>query len=186
MSPAEALAIAEKRALDLVEIAPNADPPVCKIMDFGKFRYEQQKREKLQKKKQQVIIVKEIRFHPNIDTHDFQFKMRHARAFLEEGNKVKVSCVFRGRQMAHQEFGADLLNQLTELLNDIALVEKEPSMEGRAMVIIYAPDKAKKKKADKAKHSAAKAAAAAKTEAEPSAAPAAAPAAGAADTNTHA
>ena len=132
--------------MDLVEIAPNAQPPVCKIMDFGKFRYEQQKKEKLQKKKQQVILVKEIRFHPNTDTHDFEFKKRHARQFLLEGNKVKASVVFKGRQMAHQEFGVQLLQQLTEDLSDIALVEKNASMEGRSLVAIYTLDKTKKKK----------------------------------------
>ncbi len=146
MSPSEAMRIAESKGLDLVEVAPNAQPPVCRIMDFGKYRYEQQKREKLQKKKQQIIIVKEIRFHPNTDTHDFEFKMRHARQFLEEGNKVKASVVFKGRQMAHQEFGLEILNNFTEKLSDIALVEKKPSMEGRALVAIYSLDKSKKKK----------------------------------------
>lgn len=116
-------------------------------MDYGKFRYEQQKKEKLQRKKQQVIVVKEIRFHPNTDTHDFEFKLRHARQFLEEGNKVKASVVFRGRQMAHQEFGALILRNFTERLSDIALVERAPALEGRSMIAIYTLDKTKKKKA---------------------------------------
>lgn len=146
MSPHAALNLAEAKGLDLVEIAPNAQPPVCKIMDFGKYRYEQQKKEKLQKKKQQVIIVKEIRFHPNTDKHDFDFKARHARQFLEEGNKVKASVVFKGRQMAHQEFGVNLINQLTVTLSDIAIVERNALMEGRALVAIYALDRSKKKK----------------------------------------
>ncbi len=143
LTPDSALRMAVEQELDLVEIAPQADPPVCKIMDFGKYRYEQQKKEKALKKKQQVILVKEVRFHPNTDTHDFDFKTRHARQFLLEGNKVKAAVVFRGRQMAHQEFGLELLNKFAEVLSDIALVEKEPSMEGRSMIAIFAPDKKK-------------------------------------------
>lgn len=145
LRPEKAMQLAEEYALDLVEIAPQATPPVCKIMDFGKFKYEQQKKERLLKKKQQVIHVKEVRFHPNTDTHDFDFKLRHARQFLFDGNKVKASVVFRGRQMAHQEFGVVLLAKLRQQLDDIALVEKEPNMEGRAMIAIFAPDKKKMK-----------------------------------------
>ncbi|MBN1448585.1 MAG: translation initiation factor IF-3 [Bacteroidetes bacterium] len=143
VSPRKALAIAEEKELDLVEIAPQANPPVCKIMDYGKFRYEQQKKEKAQKKKQQIVTVKEVRYHPTTDTHDFEFKLRHARQFLLDGNKVKASVVFRGRQMAHQELGLDLLRKLRDALEDIALVEKEPNMEGRQMIAIFAPDKRK-------------------------------------------
>jgi translation initiation factor IF-3 len=143
MSPRQALSMAEQRELDLVEIAPQAKPPVCRIMDFGKFKYEQQKKDKLLKKKQQVILVKEVRLHPNTDTHDFDFKVRHARQFLLDGNKVKASVVFKGRQMAHQEFGLEQLKKLRENLIDIALVEREPAMEGRAMIAIFSPDKKK-------------------------------------------
>ncbi len=147
MHPREALRRAVELELDLVEIAPQAAPPVVKIMDFGKYRYEQQKKEKELKKKQQVILVKEVRFHPNTDTHDYEFKARHARQFLLDGNKVKASVVFRGRQMAHQEFGLELLQRLMTELADIAIIEKEPGMEGRSMIAILAPDKKKIKKA---------------------------------------
>lgn len=143
VSPKKALAIAEEKELDLVEIAPQAKPPVCKIMDYGKYRYEQQKKEKALKKKQQTISVKEVRYHPTTDTHDFDFKLRHARQFLLDGNKVKASVVFRGRQMAHQELGLELLQKLQDELDDIALVEKEANMEGRQMIAIFAPDKKK-------------------------------------------
>ena len=143
IAPDKALRMAEEMELDLVEIAPQAQPPVCKIMDFGKFKYEQQKKERLLKKKQQVILIKEVRFHPNIDTHDFDFKVRHARQFLLDGNKVKASVVFRGRQLAHQEFGFELLRKFREMLEDVALLEKEPSLEGRSLVSIFAPDKKK-------------------------------------------
>jgi translation initiation factor IF-3 len=142
-TPRRALEMAEQYELDLVEIAPQATPPVCRIMDFGKFRYEQQKKEKLLKKRQQVMLVKEVRFHPNTDTHDLEFKVRHARQFLLDGNKVKASVVFRGRQMAHQEFGFELLKKVKEMLIDISIVERDPNMEGRAMIAIFSPDKKK-------------------------------------------
>jgi len=122
-----------------VEIAPQAKPPVCKIIDYGKFRYEQQKKDKLQKKNQQVSVLKEIRFHPNTDVHDFNFKTRHAINFLEEGNKVKATVVFKGREMAYIEQGEDLLNRFLEELKDIAKVEVEPKMEGRNMSLIVVP-----------------------------------------------
>jgi translation initiation factor IF-3 len=112
-------------------------------MDFGKFKYEQQKKDKLLRKRQLIILVKEVRFHPNTDTHDFEFKVRHARQFLADGNKVKASVVFRGRQMAHKEFGMELLAKFRERLADLAVVEREPAMEGRAMIAIFAPDKKK-------------------------------------------
>jgi len=143
MRPDKAVHLAIQQELDLVEIAPQAKPPVCKIMDYGKFKYEQQKREKLQKKKQQIILVKEVRFHPNTDTHDFDFKVRHARQFLLDGNKVKASVVFRGRQMTHLEYGAELLEKFKEQLEDMASVERQPNMEGRSMIAIFAPDKKK-------------------------------------------
>jgi len=142
----EALRIAEEAAMDLVEIAPQAVPPVCKVIDFGKFSYEQQKREKIQKKKQQVSVLKEIRLHPNTDTHDFDFKARHAANFIEEGNKVKVSVIFKGRELAYTELGETLLRKFIERIEDIAKVEQEPKFEGRAMHAILAPQKGKKKK----------------------------------------
>jgi translation initiation factor IF-3 len=129
-----------------VEIAPQAKPPVCKIIDFGKFRYEQQKKEKLQKKNQQVSVLKEIRFHPNTDVHDFDFKTRHAINFLEEGNKVKATVVFKGREMAYAELGENLLKRFLERVEDVAKVEVEPKMEGRNMSLIVVPALKKGKK----------------------------------------
>ena len=141
--------LASDRGKDLVEIAPQAKPPVCKIIDYGKFRYEQQKKDKLQKKNQQVSVLKEIRFHPNTDVHDFNFKTRHAIKFLEEGNKVKATVVFKGREMAYIEQGEDLLNRFLEKVEDIAKVEVEPKMEGRNMSLIVVPASKKGKKKQK-------------------------------------
>lgn len=138
--------MASDRGKDLVEIAPQAKPPVCKVIDFGKFRYEQQKKEKIQKKNQQVSVLKEIRFHPNTDVHDFDFKTRHAINFLEEGNKVKATVVFKGREMAYVEQGEDLLNRFLERVEDVAKVEVEPKMEGRNMSLIVVPASKKGKK----------------------------------------
>lgn len=129
-----------------MEIAPQAKPPVCKIIDFGKFRYEQQKKEKIQKKNQQVSVLKEIRFHPNTDVHDFDFKARHAVNFLEEGNKVKATVVFKGREMAYIELGENLLKRFLERVQDVAKVEVEPKMEGRNMSLIVVPALKKGKK----------------------------------------
>jgi translation initiation factor IF-3 len=129
-----------------VEIAPQAKPPVCKIIDFGKFRYELQKKEKIQKKNQQVSVLKEIRFHPNTDVHDFDFKTRHAINFLEEGNKVKATVVFKGREMAYAELGENLLKRFLERVQDVAKIEVEPKMEGRNMSLIVVPASKKSKK----------------------------------------
>lgn len=142
----DALERADERGQDLVEIAPQAAPPVCKIIDYGKFKYEQQKREKLQKKNQTVSILKEIRLHPNTDVHDFEFKVRHAINFLEEGNKVKVSVMFKGRQMAYKEQGEDLLARFVEKVEDISKIESPLKMEGRNMNLIVVPLKPKGKK----------------------------------------
>ena len=146
VSSKEALKKAEEAQMDLVEIAPQATPPVCKIIDYGKFIYEIQKREKLQKKKQVVSVLKEIRLHPNTDTHDFDFKARHAVNFIENGDKVKVSVIFKGRELAYTEIGETLLRKFLERLADVAKVEQEPKFEGRAMHAILAPQKGKKKK----------------------------------------
>lgn len=127
--------LAEEQGLDLVEVSPNSDPPVCKIMDFGKYKYELSKKEKLVRKKQHVIQVKEIRLRPSIEDHDFDFKLKNARKFLEQGNKVKFNVMFRGREMAHQEFGKQLLNRIMEELDDIAKAENKPKLEGRNMVL---------------------------------------------------
>ena len=142
----DARRLASERGKDLVEIAPQAKPPVCKIIDFGKFRYEIQKKEKIQKKNQQVSILKEIRFHPNTDVHDFDFKTRHAINFLEEGNKVKATVVFKGREMAYAEQGENLLRRFLDRVQDVAKVEVEPKMEGRNMSLIVVPNLKKGKK----------------------------------------
>ncbi|MHB8580731.1 MAG: translation initiation factor IF-3 [Ignavibacteriaceae bacterium] len=142
----DALRLATERAQDLVEIAPQAKPPVCKIIDFGKFKYEQQKRERIQKKNQVVSLLKEIRLHPNTDVHDFEFKAKHAINFIEEGDKVKVSVMFKGREMAYTEQGEELLNRFILKLEDIAKVESPIKMEGRNMNMILVPSKQKSKK----------------------------------------
>lgn len=141
----DAVRLAKERGLDLVEIAPKADPPVCKIIDYGKYKYEQQKREKIQKKNQQVSVLKEIRFHPNTDTHDFEFKTRHAINFIEDGDKVKATVVFKGREMAYTEKGEELLNAFIEKTSDVSKVESPIKMEGRNMSLIIVPQKGKKK-----------------------------------------
>ena len=131
--------MAEEAGLDLVEISPNATPPVCKIMDFGKFKYEQQKRESEARKKQKIIEVKEVKFRPNTDTHDYDVKMRNVIKFLENGDKVKVTLRFRGREMAHQHLGMELLQRVKEEFDEVAKVELEPKLEGRQMTMVMAP-----------------------------------------------
>ena len=139
VTPARALAMAEEAGLDLVEISPNAAPPVCKIMDLGKFKYEQQKREAEARKKQKIIEIKEIKFRPGTDTHDYDVKMRSVLKFLEEGDKVKVTLRFRGREMAHQDLGMDLLNRVAGDVAETGKVESMPKLEGRQMVMMIAP-----------------------------------------------
>ena len=141
VTPERGMELADQVGLDLVEISPNAEPPVCKIMDLGKYKYEQQKREAEARKKQKVIEVKEIKFRPNTDTHDYDVKMRSIRKFLEEGDRVKVTMRFRGREMAHQELGRELLQRVAEDLDDLAKVENMPKVEGRQMVMMIAPSK---------------------------------------------
>ena len=135
----EALRLAEDKNLDLVEVASNAKPPVCRIMDFGKYRYEQSKRERDNKKKQKVTELKEIRISPKIDTHDLEVKARNARKFLEEGNKVKVTVRFRGREIVHNTLAKDLLNDLAKTVEGLAVVERAPKMEGRTMIMVLGP-----------------------------------------------
>lgn len=142
----DAVRLARERELDLVEIAPKAEPPVCKIIDYGKFKYEHQKREKTQKKNQHVSVLKEIRFHPNTDVHDFEFKIKHAVNFLEEGNKVKAVVLFKGRELAYTNKGEEILNKFIERVQDIAKVESPIKMEGRNMNLIVIPQKIKSKK----------------------------------------
>jgi translation initiation factor IF-3 len=139
VSPARALDLAQQAGLDLVEISPNASPPVCKIMDFGKYKYEQQKRESEARKKQKTIEVKEVKFRPNTDTHDYDVKMRNVYKFLEKGDKVKVTLRFRGREMAHQNLGRDLLERVAEDVKEIGKVENMPKMEGRQMIMMIGP-----------------------------------------------
>jgi translation initiation factor IF-3 len=139
----EARRMAEDRGYDLIEISPNANPPVCKFLDYGKYRYEQMKKEKLQRKHQQQTQVKEIRLHPNTDDHDFEYKARHVRRFLEDGNKVKATVIFKGREITYQDQGKDILQRLLEKVEDITKVEQEPKMEGRSMIMMLAPDKKK-------------------------------------------
>lgn len=138
MSPKDAMKLAEEAGVDLVKIAPTAKPPVCKIVDYGKFKYEQTRKEKEAKKKQKVIDVKEIRLSPNIDTNDLNTKINAARKFLAKGDKVKVTLRFRGREMAHMQSSKHILVEFGESLNDVAVVEKEPKVEGRSMTMFLA------------------------------------------------
>ena len=135
----EALDMAADAGLDLVEIAPNADPPVCKILDFGKYKYEEQKKKNEAKKKQKIIEVKEVKFRPSIDDHDYDVKMRSMQKFIGEGDKVKVTMRFRGRELAHQELGMDVLMRVKGDLDAVAKVEQFPRMEGRQMTMVVSP-----------------------------------------------
>jgi translation initiation factor IF-3 len=135
----EALKLAEAEGLDLVEIAPTAQPPVCRVMDYGKFKYEQSKKIQVAKKKQVIIQVKEVKFRPKTDEHDYQFKLRHIRRFLEDKDKVKVSVRFRGREIAFSGQAVNILNRIRAEIEDIGKIEYEPKMEGRDMVMIVAP-----------------------------------------------
>lgn len=138
----EALATAEESGLDLVEISPNAEPPVCRVMDYGKFLFEKSKATKEQKKKQKQIQIKELKFRPGTDVGDYQVKLRNLIRFLEEGNKVKVTIRFRGREMAHQDIGVDVLNRLKEDTDEFAVVESFPTkIEARQMIMVLAPKK---------------------------------------------
>ncbi len=139
VSLAEALELAEEAGLDLVEVSPNADPPVCKVLDYGKYKYEQQKKANEARKKQKTVDLKEVKMSPRIEKNDYDVKMRNARRFLEDGNKVKISMRFRGREMAHQDIGRDLYVKMREELEEISNVELAPKMEGRQMIMILGP-----------------------------------------------
>ena len=141
MPPEQALAIAQQRELDLVEVAPSANPPVCRIMNYGKFQYQQSKRAHEARKHQKHVVLKEVKFRPRTDEHDFQFKKKNILRFIEEGNKAKATVVFRGREMSHQEIGRRLMERLMAELKDLVLIEREPRMEGYALVTILAPRK---------------------------------------------
>ncbi|MCB1591320.1 MAG: translation initiation factor IF-3 [Alphaproteobacteria bacterium] len=139
VSVEEALGMADRAGLDLVEISPNTDPPVCKILDYGKYKYEQQKKAAEARKKQKVIDIKEVKIRPGIEKHDYEVKMRNARRFLEDGDKVKFTMRFRGREMSHQEIGLDLLRRMKQELEELSSVELEPKFEGRQIIMILAP-----------------------------------------------
>jgi translation initiation factor IF-3 len=137
----EALETAEEEGLDLVEVAPDSRPPVVRIMDYGKYKYEQARKARQARKKQHNVQLKEVKFRPGIEAHDLEFKLRHARRFLEEGNKVKATMMFRGRQMAHPELGREVLEEVAAELKDVSKVESRPKLEGRNMVMVLAPVK---------------------------------------------
>jgi translation initiation factor IF-3 len=143
MNTRDALKLAEERGYDLVEVAPHTNPPVCRLMDYGKYKYERQKEEKLHKKQQVSAVVKELRFHPNTGEHDFNFKVRHAREFLLEGHKVKASVLFKGREILHTEFGERILKRFIEMLSDIGRVEQDIRLEGSVMSVLISPDRKK-------------------------------------------
>jgi translation initiation factor IF-3 len=136
----EAQASARERGLDLVEVAPNARPPVCRIMDYGRYKYEQAKADREARRKQHVTQMKEIKMRPNIEEHDFEFKTRHIKRFLEERNKVKVTIMFRGREMAHTENGREVLDDVIEEIGELAVIEQAARLEGRNMFLILAPN----------------------------------------------
>jgi len=135
----EGLKLAKEKNLDLVEVAPRAEPPVCRIMDFSKYKYDQEKKERLARKKQRMIRIKEIRLKPNIEEHDYQTKLRHLKRFLTRGDKAKISLMFKGREMAHIDTGRQLMDRFIKDLSELAEVEKPPSLEGREMVMLIAP-----------------------------------------------
>lgn len=143
MSGREAQQLAYEKHLDLVEIAPTAKPPVCRIMDYGKYRYEQQKREKESRKKQKTFDIKEVKLRPGIEEHDFNVKFKNAVRFLEDGDKVKVTIMLRGRELSHPELGEVLLNKMAAQLKEMAVVERQPKLEGKNMIMIVAPKPSK-------------------------------------------
>ena len=142
----EAISMAEDRSLDLVEVAPNANPPVCRIMDYGKHKYKASKKAHEAKKNQKVVHVKEVKFRPNTDQHDFDFKLKHVQRFLENGDKAKVVIFFKGREIIHREFGQRVLERVAEKTEDIAIIEQSAKQEGRTLVMILAPKNVKSKK----------------------------------------
>ena len=139
VATADALQMAEEQGLDLVEVAPNEKPPVCRIMDFGKYKYQQSKRLQQAKKKQKVILVKEIKLRPKTEEHDYNFKSQHVRRFLQDGHKAKVTIVFRGREMAHTELGRRILDRMAGELEDVSTIEQTPKQEGRNMAMVLSP-----------------------------------------------
>lgn len=142
MTPEQALALAQSKELDLVEVAPGATPPVCRIMNYGKFQYQKSKRAHEAKKHQKQVMLKEVKFRPKTEEHDYQFKKNHIVRFISEGNKAKATVVFRGREMTHQEIGRKLMDRLVEELKEVSELERPPKMEGYALVTIFMPKKA--------------------------------------------
>jgi translation initiation factor IF-3 len=140
MTVPEALRLAEERSLDLLEIAPTATPPTCKIMDYGKWKYENKKKAAVARKKQVIVSIKEVQMRPRTDQHDFETKMNHARRFLLDGDKVKVNLRFMGRELAHQEIGLEIMKKCIEFVKDLAMVETNPKMEGKQLFLLLAPD----------------------------------------------
>ncbi len=178
----EALSIAGEQDLDLVEVAPNANPPVCRIMDFGRYKYEQEQRRKESRRKTTNVVIKEMKFRPKIDSHDYTTKMKHVERFLGEGSKVKLTIMFRGREMAHPELGLRILQRIAEEVTDIAIVESSPRQDGRNMTMVLHPTKkpdgrSKKTTSPSKAHTAPPAAATSEPEATPAPATAAVPAA---------
>ncbi len=141
MSLRDALQLAQERHVDLVEVSPTAKPPVCRLMDYGKYKYEQAKRDRESRKKQKVVNVKELKMRPAIEEHDFDVKVKNARRFLEDGDKVKCTMVFRGREIVHASLAQQTLTRLADLVSDIGAVERAPRVEGRTMIMILAPKK---------------------------------------------
>jgi len=141
LKTSEALAIAEERGYDLVEVSGKSDPPVCRIMDYGKYKYQQSKKLHDAKRKQAVVRIKEIKLRPKTEEHDFQFKVKHARGFLQDGNKVKVTCQYRGREMAFTQLGLELLERFAEAVDDLGIIETHPHSEGRSAQMILGPKK---------------------------------------------
>jgi translation initiation factor IF-3 len=145
MGPRDAMQEADNRGFDLVEVAPNADPPVCRIMDYGKYKYQQAKRAKESRKNQHTVTVKEVKYRPKIGEHDFEYKTNHVREFLQEGNKVKITIMFRGRELAHPEFGHEILSRVSEAVSDLTTSDQDPRaqrLEGRNMSMVLSPSKA--------------------------------------------
>ena len=140
LSTNEAISIAKNKGLDLIEISPNANPPVCKIMDMGKFKYDAQKKANLAKKKQKIVLLKEIKMRPVTETHDYEFKVKNAKKFISKGDKVKFTVKFKGREMQHVQLGKDLMNRIIEDTKDVAKIETQPKFEGRQMIMIIQPN----------------------------------------------
>ncbi|MHB1844680.1 MAG: translation initiation factor IF-3 [Deltaproteobacteria bacterium] len=172
----QALQVSQESGLDLVEISPTAKPPVCKIMDYGKFKYDEKKRQAQARKKQAVVQIKEVKFRPKTDDHDFDFKVRNVRRFLEEGDKAKLTLMFRGREIVHKDIGQKVLARVVEALKDVAILEQTARMEGRSMFMILAPNPKMKQKSSAPSQPSAQTSASPRPQSQPPRAPSQAPA----------